>query len=78
MPEASILISTAVVLVSTAPKSDSSYLATKRAMKDIDEKDIGDVQSHLRDGHYKSAKKLGVKGINILMIILILTLNRNV
>lgn len=62
MPEARIILSSAVIMLATAPKSHSSYMAIKRVFEDLDTKDIGSIQPYLRDGHYKSAKKLGVVG----------------
>ncbi|MDO4535465.1 MAG: replication-associated recombination protein A [Clostridium perfringens] len=62
MPEAKIILSHAVILLSTSPKSNSSYTAISKAMSDVEKKDIGQVLNHLKDCHYEGAKKLGVKG----------------
>ena len=62
MPEAKIILSHAVILLSTSPKSNSAYTAISRAIDDIEKKDIGSVLNHLKDCHYEGAKKLGVKG----------------
>lgn len=62
MPEAQIILSHAVILLATSPKSNSAYKAIKSAMNDIETLNIGDIQPYLRDGHYKGAEKLGIKG----------------
>lgn len=62
MPEAKIILSHAVILLSTSPKSNSAYTAISKAMSDIETKDISPVLNHLKDCHYEGAKKLGVKG----------------
>ena len=62
MPEASIILSHAVILLSTSPKSNSAYTAIKAAMDDVKNINIGDIQPHLRDAHYSGAEKLGRTG----------------
>lgn len=62
MPEAKIILSHGVILLSTSPKSNSAYTAIAKVNKDIDEKDIGDVRIYLKDAHYSGAEKLGIKG----------------
>lgn len=62
LPEAQIILSHAVILLATSPKSNSPYLAIKSAMKDVDTINISDIQPHLRDAHYNGAEKLGIKG----------------
>lgn len=62
MPEARIILSHAVILLSTSPKSNSAYTAISKAFYDIENKDIGPVLNHLKDCHYDGAKKLGVTG----------------
>ncbi|SHI59021.1 replication-associated recombination protein A [Parasporobacterium paucivorans] len=59
MPEAQIILAQAVVYIATAPKSNSSYVAIKEAMKTVKEKRIGEVPRHLKDAHYSGASKLG-------------------
>ena len=59
MPEGRIVLAQAAIYMATAPKSNKSYLAIDKALSDIREKEIGDVPSHLKDGHYAGAKKLG-------------------
>ena len=59
MPEAQIPLAQATVYLACAPKSNSSYLAIKRAMKDVSERKAVAVPTHLRDSGYPGAKKLG-------------------
>lgn len=59
LPEAQIPLSDAVILVSTAPKSNSGINAIVRAREDIQKGKSGDVPSHLKDAHYAGAKKMG-------------------
>ncbi len=58
-PEAKIPLAEAVILLATAPKSNSAVCAIDAAIADIESKDTGDVPSHLKDSHYGGAKKLG-------------------
>lgn len=60
--ECYILLSHAVILLATAPKSNSAYKAIKLAMEDVKNINIGDIQPYLRDSHYKGAEKLGRVG----------------
>ena len=78
MPEAKIILSHAVILLSTSPKSNSAYIAISQAMSDIENKDIGTVINHHKDCHYDGAKKLGVKAINTPMTILITMYSKNI
>lgn len=57
-PEARIILAQAVIYISCAPKSNSSYLAIDNAINDVRTKNIGQVPIHLRDSHYKGAEKL--------------------
>ncbi|MEE6281095.1 replication-associated recombination protein A [Georgenia sunbinii] len=59
MPEASLILSEAVVHVATAPKSNASYKAIGAAMADVRAGKAGAVPLHLRDAHYSGAKDLG-------------------
>lgn len=61
-PEASILLSHAVIMLSIAPKSSSNFNAIKAAMEDVKNFNIGDIQPYLRDAHYSGAEKLGRVG----------------
>lgn len=62
LPEASIILSHAVILLATSPKSNSAYTAIKAAMDDVENVNIGDIQPYLRDAHYSGAEKLGRTG----------------
>jgi putative ATPase len=57
-PEARIPLAQAVILLATAPKSNSSIIAIDNALSDIDSKDISDIPNYLKDGHYSGAEKL--------------------
>ncbi|MGL4913578.1 MAG: replication-associated recombination protein A [Romboutsia sp.] len=62
LPEAQIILSHAVILLATSPKSNSAYKAIKLAMDDVENINIGDIQPYLRDAHYSGAEKLGRAG----------------
>lgn len=59
MPEGRIVLAQAAIYMATAAKSNKSYLAIDMALDDIRKKEIGDVPTHLKDGHYAGAKNLG-------------------
>ncbi|MCB2311755.1 replication-associated recombination protein A [Clostridium tagluense] len=59
MPEARIILSQAAIYIACAPKSNASYMAINKALKDVEEKNIGGVPPYLRDQSYSGAKKLG-------------------
>ncbi|HKK95573.1 MAG TPA: replication-associated recombination protein A [Anaerovoracaceae bacterium] len=61
-PEASIMLSEVVILLASSPKSNRAYMAYRRAMADIKNREIDDVPNHLMDNHYNGSKKLG-KGV---------------
>ena len=58
-PEARIPLAEAVILLATAPKSNTGVCAIDAALKDVDGGDYGDIPAHLKDGHYAGAQKLG-------------------
>lgn len=58
-PEARIPLAEAVLLLATAPKSNSSITAIDAAMTDIEKTDTGEIPPHLKDSHYSGAAKLG-------------------
>lgn len=58
MPEARIILSQAAAYVAISPKSNGSYAGIKKALSDIESKDIGQIPIHLRDKSYKGAQKL--------------------
>ncbi|MDO4562840.1 MAG: replication-associated recombination protein A [Clostridia bacterium] len=59
LPEARIPLAEAVILLSTAPKSNSVICAIDEAMHDVENTQTGDIPLHLKDSHYSGAKKLG-------------------
>jgi putative ATPase len=59
MPEAQLTLSQAVIYMATAPKSNASAMAIWSASKDVKEGRTLPVPKHLKDTHYKGAKKLG-------------------
>jgi putative ATPase len=59
LPEAEIPLAHATVYLATAPKSNRAYVALHAAQKDVAEGRTLAVPSHLRDGSYAGAKKLG-------------------
>lgn len=58
-PEAKIPLSQAVILLSMSPKSNSSISSIENALKDLEDKNIGDIPIHLKDAHYSGAEKMG-------------------
>jgi putative ATPase len=59
LPEAHIPLAHAAVYIATAPKSNRAYAAIGKAMTEVKQGVTLPVPKHLRDTHYKSAKKLG-------------------
>lgn len=59
LPEAAINLSQAVILLASAPKSNSSYMAYNSAMEDLHNRQIDDVPLHLKSSNYSGAAKLG-------------------
>lgn len=57
-PEARIPLADAVILLATAPKSNSGICAIDEALSDISNIDTGDIPAHLKDSHYSGAKAL--------------------
>ncbi|MEG2192574.1 MAG: replication-associated recombination protein A [Oscillospiraceae bacterium] len=58
MPEARIPLGDAVVLLATAPKSNSAYLALDQALADVKKGGFGDVPPYLKDGSSPAQKSL--------------------
>ncbi|MCD8219545.1 MAG: replication-associated recombination protein A [Ruminococcus sp.] len=56
MPEARIPIAQAVVLLATAPKSNSSYMAMDAAMADVEQYGVPDFPRHLQNKHFDGAE----------------------
>ncbi len=52
LPEARIPLAEAVILLATAPKSNSAYLAINAALADIENGEVGDFPRHLQNEHY--------------------------
>lgn len=59
LPEARIPLAQAVLVLATAPKSNSAVCAIDAAMADIEAGDAGEIPAHLKDSHYGGAQKLG-------------------
>ncbi len=59
LPEAQLPLAEAVILLATAPKSNSAAMAIWNAMSDIELKDVGEIPAHLKDAHYSGAKSFG-------------------
>lgn len=59
LPEGRIPLAEAVILMATAPKSNSAIMGIDAAMQDIQNGNSGDIPSGLKDAHYQSAGKLG-------------------
>ena len=58
-PEAQIPLAEATIYIATAPKSNSTITAIEAAMKDVETGRTLPVPEHLRDAHYRGAKRLG-------------------
>lgn len=59
LPEARIPLAAGVILMCTAPKSNSAIMAIDAATQDVQQGNTGDIPASLRDGHYAGAQKLG-------------------
>lgn len=59
LPEARIPLAQAVILLATAPKSNSGICAIDAALSDITAGHMGEIPAHLKDSHYQGAKKMG-------------------
>lgn len=59
LPEARIPLADAVILVATAPKSNTGIVAIDAATEDLRHGKSGDIPDSLRDGHYGGAEKMG-------------------
>ena len=58
LPECQINLSQGVAYLALAPKSNASYRAIGKAMKDVEEEGTRRPPKHLRDANYPGAKKL--------------------
>ncbi len=61
LPEARIPLAQAVILLATAPKSNSAYLAMDNALSDIKNGETGDFPRHLQNKHF-DGEGASVKG----------------
>jgi len=59
LPEGRIPLAQAVIVLATAPKSNSAIVAIDKALQDIKSKDVGEIPNNLKDSHYSGAEKLG-------------------
>jgi putative ATPase len=60
LPEAQLPLAQAAVYVACAPKSNASASAIWNAMGDVKNEPIRRVPKHLKDSHYRAAKKAGI------------------
>ena len=58
-PECSLNLAQAVLVLATAPKSNSAGTAIFKALEDIRTKEVGQIPPPLRDAHYSGSAKLG-------------------
>ncbi len=58
LPEARLPLAQAVLVLATAPKSNSVICAIDAAMADVAAGKAGDIPVYLKDSHYEGAKKL--------------------
>ena len=59
LPEARIPLAQAVILLATAPKSNSVVCAIDAAIEKVRTGECGDIPDHLKDSHYAGAAKMG-------------------
>lgn len=59
LPEARIMLANAVIELCLSPKSNSAISAIDAALEDVKNKKNDPIPAHLKDSHYKGAKKLG-------------------
>ena len=59
VPEAQLILAHATVYIATAPKSNRCTVAIGKASAEVREGRTLAIPKHLRDAHYKAAKKLG-------------------
>lgn len=51
-PEARIPLAQATIMLAISPKSNSAYIALKKAMDDLERFNITEIPRHIRDSHY--------------------------
>lgn len=59
LPEARIPLAEAVILMATAPKSNSAAAAVEKAFADVQAGKTGDIPAHIKDAHYSGAAQMG-------------------
>ena len=59
LPEAQLPLAQAAIYVACAPKSNASTVAISNAISDVKNGRCAPVPKHLKDSHYKAAKKMG-------------------
>ncbi len=59
-PEARIILSQAVILLASCPKSNSALTAMEDAVGDLNNMRVDDVPDHLKDAHYSGASDRGL------------------
>ena len=59
LPEARLPLAQAVLVLATAPKSNSVITAIDAAMQDVRGGNTGDIPAYLKDSHYGGASKMG-------------------
>lgn len=59
LPEARIPLANVIIELCLSPKSNSAMTAIDNALKDVRAGNYGEIPLHLKDAHYKGAKKLG-------------------
>lgn len=59
LPECRLNLAQGVTYLSTAPKSNSSYMAILKAIEDVKTNPNLEIPGYLRDAHYSGAKDLG-------------------
>lgn len=59
LPEARIPLAEAVIMLATAPKSNTAICAIDSAIADVKAGKAGDIPSDIKDSHYKGSAKLG-------------------
>lgn len=59
LPEARLPLAQAVLLLATAPKSNSVIMSIDAAMNDVRAGNAGEIPEHLKDSHYSGAAKMG-------------------
>ena len=62
MPEARIILAQAATHVACAPKSNAACVGIDAALARVREERTTDAPNHLRDTHYRGAKRLGRGG----------------